>query len=300
MIVQGSFSNMLAPGIRKVFDTAFNEAPQTWNQFFNKASSNRAYEEDASWAGFEPFQNFGELEDIPLRSPNQGFTTRYVHRKWGSGYQLSREQIDDNLYGLHTKFPAALARAFRATQEAVAASVFNLGFSVSRPGGDGVSLFNTAHPLYGLGGGQGANTFNTPRQLSHSALKDAIIEMRRTRADDGIFTPTVPRILLVPDALEMDAKEILRTTQVPYSDENTINVLQDYSLQVVPWSYLTSDDTWFLLAPPAQTELHFFERWPLRQVMKDLEENQSALHLAYTRFSFGWSHWIGTFGVEGS
>jgi hypothetical protein len=70
-------------------------------------------------------------------------------------------------------------------------------------------------------------------------------------------------------------------------------------LGIVSWLYLDNEDNWFLLAPKAQTMLRYFERWPLRQVMKDREENQSMVHLSYERYSFGWSDWRGTWGVQG-
>lgn len=301
MMVSGTFSELLAPGLRKVFNRAYNEAPEMWTQFFNAEASSRAYEEDFNWAGFEPFQPYDELEDIQLRNAKPGFKVRYVHRKWGGGYKLSQELVDDNLYsGVIDQFPAHLARAGRATKEGVAASVFNLGFSSTQPGGDGVSLFNTAHPLQGAGGGTDSNTFNTPTALSHTALKDAIVQLKRTKADDGIFSPVTPSILLVPDALKFTAQEILGTDKVPYSADNTTNVLTSEGLSVVSWSYLTDEDNWFLLAPKAQTRLTYFERWPLRHVMKDIELNQSMVHMSYERYAFGFSDHYGTFGVQGA
>lgn len=300
-MVQGSFSELLAPGLQKVFHRAYEEAPEMWQEMFNLEQSDRAYEEHFSWAGFEPFQNYNELEDIQLRDANPGYTVKYVHRKWGLGYQLSQELVDDNLYsGVVEQFPAHLARAARATKETVAATIFNLGFSATQPGGDGKALFATDHPLYGAGGGTTSNTFNTATPLSHSALQEAIIQLKRTKADDNIFSPVTPSILLVPDALEPTAREILGTDRMPYSADNTVNTLRDSGLSVVSWSYLTSDDTWFLLAPKASTGLHYFERWPMRQIMKDIEENQSMKHLAYERYSFGFSDHVGTFGSQGS
>jgi len=300
MMVEGTFSSLLAPGLNDVFHTAYDEMPQMWDQFFNVEGSDRAYEEDLSWAGFEPFQQYGELEDIELRDANEGYTTKYVHRKWGLGYQLSRELVDDNLYsGVIDQFPAMLARSARATKETVASSVFNLGFSGSYTGGDGKALFATDHPLAGAGGGSATNTFATTRALSHSALKEAITAMKRTKADDDIFTPIVPAILLVPDDLEFRAREIVGSTQVPYSADNTPNVISN-AVQVASWSYLTDSDNWFLLAPKAQTRLRFFERWAMEQVMKDRVENQSMIHLAFERYSFGWSDWRGTWGVDGA
>lgn len=301
MMVRGTFSELLAPGLNNVFSTAYNEVPEMWSSFFNLDSSDRAYEEDFSWAGFEPFQQYRELEHIDLRDATPGFTTRYVHRKWGLGYQLSQELIDDNLYSnVLEEFPAHLARAGRATKEQTAATVFNLGFSAGQRGGDGQPLFSTTHPLAGAAGGSQANTFTTPRALSHAAIKEAITALKRNKADDNIFSPIRPSILLVPDALEHRAMEILGTDKVPFSGDNTVNVLSQSGLQIVTWSYLSDEDNWFLLAPKAQTKLRFFERWPLRQLMKDRDENQSMVHLAYERYSFGWSDFRGLWGVEGA
>ena len=77
MMVSGTFSELLAPGLQKVFNRAYNEAPEMWTQFFNAESSDRAYEEHFSWAGFEPFQPYDELEDIQLRKAKPGYKVRY-------------------------------------------------------------------------------------------------------------------------------------------------------------------------------------------------------------------------------
>ena len=301
MMVSGTFARLLAPGLQKVFNRSYNEAPERWTQLFNMNQSDRAYEDHFSWAGFEPFQSYDELEDIQLRNAKPGYTVRYVHRKWGLGYQLSQELVDDNQYsGVIEAFPSHLARSARATKETVAATIFNLGFSVNQPGGDGRPLFDTAHPLYGAASGTTSNTFAAPTPLSHAALQEALIQLKRTKADDDIFSPVTPSILLIPDQLGPAAREILGTPTVPYSADRTINTLSDSGLTIVEWSYLTSPDTWFLLAPTSQTGLHYFERWPMKQIMKDIEENQSMKHLAYERYSFGFSDHTGTFGVQGS
>lgn len=301
MMVSGTFSELLAPGLQKTFNRSYNETPEMWQSLFNLEKSDRQYEDHFSWAGFEPFQSYNELEDIQLRDAKPGYTVRYLHRKWGLGYQLSQELVDDNLYsGVIESFPAHLARAARATKETVAATIFNLGFSATQPGGDGKALFATDHPLYGAASGTNSNTFATATPLSHTALQNALIQLKRAKADDNIFSPVTPQFLIVPDALGPAAREILGTPTVPYSTDRTINTLSNSGLTIVEWSYLTSEDSWFLAAPKAQTGLHYFERWPLRQIMKDIEENQSMKHLAYERYSFGFSDHYGVFGAEGS
>lgn len=305
MMVRGDFSELMAPGLNDVFTTTYGEVPSVWEQLFEMNSSDRGWEEDLSHAGFEGFQPYEELEDIQLRDAKQGFKTRYAHRKWGGGYQLSRELVDDNLYsGVVERFPAELARAGRKTKETVAASTFNLGFAApisgGRPGGDGQQLFSTAHPMAGATGGTNSNTFATARALSHSALKDAIVAMKKNRDDTDTIDPISPSILLLPTELVFDAKEILGTDKVPYSADNTTNVLTSEGLTILEWPYLTDPAAWFLLAPKGQTRLRYFERWALEQHFEDITRNQSMVHYTFERYSLGFSDYRGTFGVPGN
>ena len=303
MMVQGTFSALLAPGLNEVFHNAREEEPTMWGQLFSRNSSERAYEEDFHWAGFEQFQEFGELENIQLKDAEPGAMTRYVHRKWGQGYQLSRELMDDNLYGNVSEFPAMLARAAHATKETVASFVLNNGFSASFPGGDGKPLFSTAHPLYGTSGGTQANTFTTSTALSEASLKSALTSLRTSKDDASIFSPIMgPMTLWVPPALEFTALEILGTPTRTggVAGDLTINPLQDRQIKVQVWNYLTDDNNWFLSSDSGRTKLKYFERWPLQQFMEDVNGNLSMRHYAYERYSFGWSSFYGIFGVQGA
>lgn len=304
MIVSGSFSQLLAPGLNEVFNRTVKEVESVWPLFFNTGSmGDRAWLEDYSWAGLEGPAEFGETEPIPLADPQRGFLTRYVPRKFGRGYRISREALDDNLYaGVFEQLPASLVRGARHFKEAQAADIFNRGFT-SAIGGDGVSLFSTAHPLYGQVGGVTANRFNTARPLSHAAIKDAITLGAKTLDDTGIPNGQVFQYLVVPRDLEFTAKEILGTERVPYSADNTTNVLTGQGLQVVVWDYLTNagaTSNWFLVAGKGNTRLKYFEKYPLTQVAADIEWNMTSKYGIYEKYAFGFSDFMGTFGVAGA
>lgn len=299
LTVTGSFAETIGPTVYAIFDRAYNEATPVYTELFNMETTDRPYNDSLSLVGLEPFQEFREAENIPIRKAKEGFKTRIVQRKWGLGYAVTREFVDDNYYNVISRYPEWLARAARATKESVAASIFNLGFSSTLPGGDGQPLFSTNHPMYGAGGGVQANTFNTPRSLSASALREALIHMRRTTDDTGIFSPIQPSILLVPDWLEDRAHEILRTPNVPYSADNTINVLASKNLQVVTWSYLNDQDNWFLLAPKNQTGLVIYQRDGMEHFMVDRPENETSVYYSRERYGLGFTDWVGTWGVQG-
>lgn len=301
MIVQGTLTKLLFPGLNEVFNRTVTEIPQLWQTFFNTEAltENRVRAEDFSWAGLEPPREFREAEPIPMSEINPGFTTTYVPVKYGNGYRITKEMVDDILYsGVLESLPASLVRGARHLKESLAAAVFNQGFV--RNGGDGVPLFSTAHPLIG-NPGVVANRFSTATPLSHTAIKEALTAMAKNLDDVGIPNPVPARYLVVPRDLEFDAKEIIGTERVPYSGDNTINALPP--LEVVVWDYLDNNgDTsnWFLTAEKSQTKLKYFERYPLTQVAEDIDFNMTMKYGIYEKYVFGASDYIGTFGVLGA
>lgn len=302
MIIRGDFAELLAPGLNEVFNRTVTEVTPVWTELFNTYPMDRAYLEDYSWAGLEGPRAFGEGEPIPLSDPRPGFKTRYVSTKYGNGYRVSREAMDDNLYGgVLESLPQNLVRGARAHKETIAASIFNSGFSVN--GGDGVPLFSTAHPLFGATGGVVSNRFSTARPLSHAALKDALLQAAQNVDDTGVLNPVKMTTLWVPRDLQFVAQEILGTERVPYSSDNTVNVLTNQGLRVVVWDNLTGNgDTsnWFLTADKSATKLKYFERYPLQQVAADIEWNMTAKYGIFEAYTFGYSDYIGTFGVQGA
>lgn len=302
MIVRGTFSELLAPNFNEVFNRTVTEEAPVWTELFDTFPIDRAWVEDYSWAGLEGPEEFGETEPIPLADPRPGFKTRYVPVKYGRGYRISRESLDDIQYGgVLEAMPQSLVRGARAHKEIAAASIFNLGFT--NVGGDGVPLFSTQHPLFGATGGVASNRFATARPLSHAALKDALLAAAKNVDDVGIPNPVRMTKLVVPRDLQFVAQEILGTDRVPYSADNTTNVLASQGLRVVVWDYLDNNgenSNWFLLGEKGDTKLKYFERYPLTQVATDIDWNMTMKYGIYEKYAFGFSDYIGTFGVEGA
>ena len=91
------------------------------------------------------------------------------------GFAVTEEAMEDNLYvQLSARYTKALARAMAYTKQVKAALPLNNGFS-SFQSGDGVSLFNTAHPL--VNGGTNSNRPTTGADLNEASLEDAIIQI---------------------------------------------------------------------------------------------------------------------------
>lgn len=264
-VMRGSFEDLLVPGANEVLVDEYNELPSTYDQIFNVDTTGRAFEDDLVLTGVGIAVAKPEGEEITFDKPTFRGKVRYIPTTFGLGYEISREAVDDDLYGaLNSRGAANLARSIRETEEITAAAIFNNAFTTTQAY-DGVSLINTAHPN-GFGGTQ-PNRPSPEVDLSVAALKSALERFFRLTTDRGLRISLAPGQLAVPVEEWWTAQEILGAPYVagaaapsPEPGQYTPNVAMNMGLVPVMWRYLTDTDAWFLVSPKAQHKLKFFWR----------------------------------------
>ena len=162
----------LLPGLNALFGLEYARYGEEHQEIYETETSERSFEEETKLSGFSaaPVKNEGSA--IAYDNAQEAWTARYNHETIALGFSLAEEAIEDNLYdSLSARYTKGLARAMAYTKQVKAAAVLNNGFSAGYVGGDGVSLFNTSHPL--VNGGVNSNTPSTqassppyPHQLS--------------------------------------------------------------------------------------------------------------------------------------
>jgi hypothetical protein len=158
------FRKELQEGLNTVFGLEYRRYEQEWRPIFDVENSTKAYEEDVLLAGLAGAPVKPEGAPVAYDQGGEAFVSRYVHETIALAFSLTEEAEEDNLYGsIGNKYSKALARSMQHTKEVKGAAVLNNGFDSAFPGGDGVELFSTAHPLFG--GGTQANTFTTQADL---------------------------------------------------------------------------------------------------------------------------------------
>lgn len=259
-VVRGSFEDLLVPGANEVFVDTYNELPSMYDQIVNIDNSGRAFEDDLVLTGVGIAVQKPEGEEITFDKPTFRGRVRYIHATFGLGYEITREAVEDDLYGaLNSRGAANLARSIRETEEIVSAAVFNNGFTTTQAY-DGVSFFNTAHPN-GFGGTQ-PNTPAAGEDLSVTALKSALERFFRLETDRGLKISLAPSMLLVPVENWWTANEVLGAPYVSGGQvgQYTPNVTMMMGLTPLMWRYLTDPDAWFLGAPKPQHFVKYFWR----------------------------------------
>jgi hypothetical protein len=270
-------------------------------EIYETETSERSFEEETKLSGFSaaPVKNEGSA--LSYDNAQEAFTARYTHETIALGFSLTEEAIEDNLYdSLSGRYTKALARAMAYTKQVKAANVLNNGFNASFPGGDGVALFSTSHPL--ISGGVNSNTPSTQSDLNETSLENAVIQIAAWTDERGLLIAAKPRKLVVPPALQFVATRLLETELRVGTADNDINAIKNngsipggYTVN----NYLTDSNAWFLCTDVPNGMKHFV-RTPMSTGMDGDFDTGNVRYKARERYSFGFSDPLGVFGSSGA
>jgi phage major head subunit gpT-like protein len=294
---RSTFGDLLEPGFRQIFDDAYTEMPMVFESLFNINSSTKQDEKDSGLTGFGLLQETSEGASIDYEDPVQMYDKRYIHKKYTKGFKVSEELMEDDQYNVIKGKPAQLARAARRTAETSAANVFNRAFTAAYTGGDGYPLVSTLHPRSD-GGSSQSNGSATGITLTDTNLETGRLAARQQLDDKGQIIQTMPDTLIVPVDLEKTASILVDSQMRPGSADNDVNIYKG-KFKVVPWQFITVNNTCWFLLDSKQHKLQWF--WRVRPEFKQdvAFDTGMALFKTRTRFSNGWSDWRGVWGSLG-
>jgi len=293
----------LLPGLNALFGMEYQRYGEEHKEIYESETSERSFEEETKLSGFGNAPVKGEGSAIAYDNAQEAWTARYNHETIALGFSLTEEAVEDNLYDtLSARYTKALARSMANTKQVKAANVLNNGFNTtgSYNGGDGVSLFNTAHPL--VSGGTNSNTQSTPADLNETSLENAVIQIAGWTDERGLLIAAKPRKLVIPPALQFVATRLLETELRVATADNDINAINNNG--AIPEGYainhfLTDTNAYFLTTDVPNGMKHF-TRTPLTTSMDGDFDTGNVRYKARERYSFGWSDPLGMWGSEGA
>ena len=291
----------LLPGLNGLFGLEYARYGEEHKEIYVVETSERSFEEETKLAGFSaaPVKNEGSA--IAYDNAQEAFTARYNHETIALGFAITEEAMEDNLYdSLSARYTKGLARAMAYTKQVKAAAVINNGFSSTYPGGDGVSLFSTAHPL--VNGSTNSNRPSTAADLNETSLEAAVIQIALWTDEKGLLIAAKPKKLIIPTALMFVATRLLETSLRVGTTDNDINALKNNGS--IPEGYcvnhyLTDTNGWYLTTDVPDGLKHFV-RVALDTKMDGDFDTGNVRYKARERYSFGWSDPLGIFGSPGS
>ena len=221
-------------GLNALFGLEYARYGEEHKEIYETESSERSFEEETKLSGFSAAPVKPEGQAISYDNAQEAWTARYNHETIALGFSITEEAIEDNLYdSLSARYTKALARGMAYTKQVKAASVLNNGFNSTYVGGDGVSLFSTAHPL--VSGGTNSNTPTTPADLNETSLEAAVIQISLWTDERSLLIASKPKKLIVPPQLQFVATRLLETELRVGTNNNDINAIKNNG--VVPEGY---------------------------------------------------------------
>ncbi len=291
----------LLPGLNALFGLQYKTYEQEHTEIYETETSERSFEEETKLSGFSaaPVKNEGSA--VAYDNAQEAWTARYNHETIALGFSLTEEAIEDNLYdSLSARYTKGLARAMAYTKQVKAAAVLNNGFSSAYPGGDGVSLFNSAHPL--VSGATNSNVPATSADLNETSLENAVIQISLWTDERGLLIAAKPKKLIVPPSLQFVATRLLETELRVGTTDNDVNALKNNGS--IPGGYtinhfLTDTNGWYLTTDVPNGMKHFV-RTPLSTGMDGDFDTGNVRYKARERYSFGWSDPLGMYASAGA
>ena len=291
----------LLPGLNALFGLEYARYGEEHKEIYETETSERSFEEETKLSGFSaaPVKNEGSA--IAYDNAQEAWTARYNHETIALGFSLTEEAIEDNLYdSLSARYTKSLARAMSYTKQVKAAAVLNNGFSSAYPGGDGVALFSSSHPL--INGGTNSNIPAVAADLNETSLENAVIQIAAWTDERGLLIAAKPAKLIVPPALQFVATRLLETELRVGTTDNDVNALKNNGS--IPGGYtinhfLTDTNGWFLTTDVPNGMKHFV-RTPLANSMDGDFDTGNVRYKARERYSFGWSDPLGMYGSPGA
>ena len=286
----------LLPGLNALFGLEYARYGEEHKEIYETETSERSFEEETKLSGFSaaPVKNEGQA--IRYDNAQEAWTARYNHETIALGFSLTEEAIEDNLYdSLSARYTTGLARAMAYTKQVKAAAVINNGFNGGYVGGDGVTLFNTAHPL--INGATNSNTPSVAADLNETSLENAVIQIAAWTDERGLLIAAKPKKLIVPPALQFVATRLLETELRVGTTDNDINAIKNNGS--IPEGYtinhfLTDTNGWYLTTDVPNGMKHFV-RTPLSNSMDGDFDTGNVRYKSRERYSFGVSDPLGIY-----
>lgn len=297
-MVRGAYSNLIAPGFRKVLFDAYKERPTEGNQLVNMDKATKAYIDDAQFTGFGTLLEKPEGGRIRYQDPLPGPTKRYIFGTYGLGFRITQEMMEDDLYGVvGNKLSKALGRSVRNQFEVMAASPYNNAFDPNFYGFEpNIPLVSTLHRA--IRGFTQSNRPAVDADLALLSLQAAVEAFHGWTDESGLQIADAPVKLVVGVSNMWTSKVLLGSELVPGSNFNDPNVVAKLGISPFVSHFLTDPDAWFLRSDTFDIN-YFDRRMPTFSNTDDFDTGDAKFKVT-RRNGVGFGDWRGIYGSPGA
>lgn len=294
---RGGFSNLLAPGFRKVVFETYKERPVEGKALVNSGTSRRAYEEDFNLAGFGTLETKPEGGPVAYQDIRQGNIKRYVWTTYALGFRITQEMREDDLYGIMgNKMSKALGRSARNNMEIIMHAPYNNAFDNTVNGFvAGEALIDTHTSIRGI---VQANKPTVAADFALPSLQAGLEHFHGLKDESGIPAVFIPKLVIHSIGDYWTVNQILKSQYLPGGNNNDINQVSREGLTPHLSHYMTDPDAWYILCD--NHDINYFDRRPFMFSNTDDFETGDAKYKGSRRNGAGFGDWRGIYGSAGA
>ena len=300
-ISRGQLVKELEPGLNALFGLEYKRYENQHAEIYTTESSDRAFEEEVMLSGFAQAQVKPEGSGVVFDNAQETYTARYRHETVALAFAITEEAIEDNLYDrLASRYTKALARSMANTKQVKSVSPLINGLpGGSFNSGDGVTLFNTAHPTVS---GSFQNTLTTAADLNETSLEQSLIDIAAMTDERGLKIAARGVKMIIPSELQFTAERLMKSQGRVGTADNDVNAI--VSMGMIPQGYrvnnfLTDTDAFYIITD-VPNGMKMFDRSPIKTSMEGDFDTGNVRYKARERYSFGVSDPRGIFASPGA
>ena len=295
------FRSVVEPILSEVFDGIYDQRDDEWQQVFSvKTGTPRNFHEEPVLYGMGAAPEIPDGSAVTYQSGGVLFIQRYVYKVYGLAYALTRVLVEDGDHIRLGKIMSEhLAQSMAETKETLTANVLNRATNASYPGGDGVALVSTSHPL---ASGTTSNRLTTDAALSQTSLEQLLIQIRNSVDNNGKRTKLIPKKIVCGPSLVFQAETLLKTALRVGTANNDINPVKSMGLLGAGQANiarLTSSTAWYIQTSAQTNGLKLMMRRKLDKGMEGDFDTDSMRYKATERYAVGFTDWRALYGTPG-
>ena len=294
------FRSIVEPILNECFDGVYDQRADEWSRVFREEDGiPRNYHEEPVLYGFGAAPQLPDGTPVTYQQGGVLFLKRYVYKVYGLAFALTKVLVEDGDHiRLGQVYARHLAQSLVETKELLSANVLNVAFNSSYPGGDGVPLISTAHPIVN---GTFSNQLATAAVLSQTSLEQMLIQVRQAVDNNGKRIRLVPRQLVVASGNVFQAEVLLKSVLRTGNANNDINPVKSIGLLdegAAVLSRLTSANAWWVQTD-APEGMKLLMRRRLEKTMEGDFETDSMRYKATERYDVGFTDPRAMYGTAG-
>lgn len=293
MIINSQNLRGIYTGFKTIFAKAFDETKPMYDKVATVVNSETS-EESYKWLGSFPKMKkwIGERQIQNLAAHD--YTIK--NESYEATVAVPKEDIEDDKIGIYNPMVQELGQSAAWHPDEIVFGLLGKGFENKCY--DGEAFFSENHPV----GKKKVSNKGTAKLSpeSYAAARTAIMSFKD---EEGKPLKLIPDLLVVPPALEGEAKKILEADQI----NGTTNVLKGTAQVLVVPELATNDNAWYLLCTSRPLKPIIFQLRKKPQFVALTSETDSNVFMnkeyvygVDDRCNGGYGFWQMAYGSDGS